>query len=90
MEGQRRLSRSRSTGKVDGISDFQVRKRPIGQSLNMRAGDKLVAGLNQHIVPLRLHSDNHSAVIAALCIHHRNALLLTGLLAAGINASSIL
>ena len=89
VEGQRRFSRSRRTGKMYGISDFQVRERPIGQSLDLRAGDKLIAGLNQHIVSLRLHSDNYSAVIVALCIHLRNAPLFTGLLAAGIIASSI-
>ena len=32
MKGQRRLSRPRRAGKMHRITDFQVRKRPVGQA----------------------------------------------------------
>jgi len=51
------------------ITDFQVRERPFGQSLNMRGCHEPVTGLRQDIVPLWLHAD-HTPKFSALCFHH--------------------
>ena len=63
------FTRPRCAGEVYRIADFQIRKRPIGQSLNMRGCYKPVTGLRQDIVALWLHPD-HTPKFSALCFHH--------------------
>ena len=58
MECQRGLAGACGAGKMHCIPHFQIGKRSLGKSLNLRSGHELIAGLSLDGVSTRLDPDD--------------------------------
>src|ERR1017187_1690904 len=73
MESQRRLAGARGAGKMHRVADFQIGKRSLGKSLDLRRGHKLIAGLSLNGVPTRLDPHDRVPSLFAAHIYHWTA-----------------